>query len=469
MFKFDGNIQILSLLIPLFSGLFLFLDIKEKLSRLVSFFASAMYLCSGVCGVFLMKFINSDVYYTFGRWAPDIGIQFKYGLNESLLIMTLGVVLFSFCYTIFKYSKPYEFKGIFPFIFLLFTGLTGLILTNDIFNMYVFIEIVAVSSFVIFASRLKVANLKNTFDYLILAGIGSSFFLIGVCILYIETGNLNFQYIKLHIHYSNTAFLSYIFIFFGFLLKIGVYPFQIVVKNLYYYTSFSLMSLMFGVSKVMFFALFKILFSCFPVEFLSNMGSFYTILRILSLFTLIISAMQTIGVKDFKNYLILSFTTSNAFIILFFFSGLEIEKEFVKFLCAEIFAKHLLCLNAVKLIARSKSEDKTSLSCYNIFGIFDKNLTTKIYLIVLLLSSSYLPFGTHFMFKLNLIFGLVKNSLILEFVLLMLYSLIALIYVWQFINPILISESGNSKNSSIQEPFPYEIGILVLMMFFFVF
>ncbi len=462
------SLQVSFLLTLLASGLALLMDVKEKTARIIALFSSLFYLIQAVCGFFFIKVFKQDLYYTFGNWPSDIGIQFKYGLHESMLILSLGAVLLSFCYTIIKHSKPSSFKGIFPFIFFLFTGLTGLVLTNDIFNLYVFLEITAVSSFVIFCSRSYVVNFKNTFDYILVATIGSCFFLIGVCVLYMETGHLNFYYIKTNIQYGNTVYLSYLFILFGFLLKIGVYPFQLIIKNLYYHTSFILMSLMFCVSKVMFFALFKVLSNCFPADLNTHMVSFQYFMRIVALFIVTISAMQTINIKDFKNYLILSFTTSNAFIVLFLFSRLEISVDFVKFLCAEIFAKHLLCLNAVKLLTRSKSDNKISLSCYNFFGIFDKNMITKLYLIVLTISASYLPIGTHFVFKINILMGMIKSGFIVEFIILIIYSLVSLIYVWQLINPVLLSNNGTKTTSSIQEPFFYEIITLVLMMFLFI-
>ena len=81
-----------------------------------------------------------------------------------------------------------------PYTLLLITGLVGITITGDAFNLYVLFEICALSSYALLASGGPRATLA-TFYYLLIGTIGACFYLIGVAYLFIKTGTLNMAHL----------------------------------------------------------------------------------------------------------------------------------------------------------------------------------------------------------------------------------------------------------------------------------
>ena len=131
--------------------------------------------------------------YGFGGWAPPIGIEFVLdGLSAFFLMVVNGVaavVLWHSAGNIDKHldAHPPTFYAL-ASLFLL--GLNGMILTGDLFNLYVFLEISSLSSYALIAIGSRQAPLA-AFRYLILGTVGGTLYLIGVGFMYAMTGTLN--------------------------------------------------------------------------------------------------------------------------------------------------------------------------------------------------------------------------------------------------------------------------------------
>jgi multicomponent Na+:H+ antiporter subunit D len=131
--------------------------------------------------------------YGFGGWAPPIGIEFVLdGLSAFFLMVVNGVaavVLWHSAGNLDKHldAHPPTFYAL-ASLFLL--GLNGMILTGDLFNLYVFLEISSLSSYALIAIGSRQAPLA-AFRYLILGTVGGTLYLIGVGFMYAMTGTLN--------------------------------------------------------------------------------------------------------------------------------------------------------------------------------------------------------------------------------------------------------------------------------------
>ena len=137
------------------------------------------------------------ILYEFGNWQPPWGIAFKIdGVNIGLqIIFSIFVLITTF------YSRKIFLSEIHPddtgktySLWLLAIGsLNGIILTNDIFNLFVFLEISALSSISLIAlgAGMNRRALLAAFNYLIIGAIGATFYVIGVGFAYSMTGTLN--------------------------------------------------------------------------------------------------------------------------------------------------------------------------------------------------------------------------------------------------------------------------------------
>jgi multicomponent Na+:H+ antiporter subunit D len=134
--------------------------------------------------------------YTLGGWTPFMGIALR---MDALSFMVAAVsITVSFLGMIYSFSYMEHLRGLGKydaFYFLMVTGIMGVLLTRDIFNMYVFFEILSISVYILITTGEKKENYKASLKYLILGSVSSAFFLFAVGITYAVTGSLNMDYI----------------------------------------------------------------------------------------------------------------------------------------------------------------------------------------------------------------------------------------------------------------------------------
>ncbi len=128
-----------------------------------------------------------------GGWPPPFGIE--YVLDPLSAFMALVIVFIAFVLIIYPaeagfYHTPRKNIPLFALTLLLIAGLVGVVITGDLFNLYVFLEIYSVASYALIGMAGKGA-LVASFRYLILGTIGGSFYLLGIGFIYFSTGSLN--------------------------------------------------------------------------------------------------------------------------------------------------------------------------------------------------------------------------------------------------------------------------------------
>lgn len=243
-------------------------------------------ICSLICSIagIYHTFNHSSISYNLGGWVRSIGIEFYLNSYNSILIFLVNfVVLAVLIYSRkFVYLKFYERLYAFYALLLFFvTGNLGIIITGDAFNLYVFLEIVSLSSYAMIALGRKEAYVA-ALRYLIIGTVGASFYLLGVGILYLQTGNLN----MLEIHKSilklqdlSIIRVAFVFIVVGLSVKIAFFPFHSWLPFAYSKTISSVSILMTPiVTKVSLFACIKIIIAVFGFDYLLKMGSFKLLL-----------------------------------------------------------------------------------------------------------------------------------------------------------------------------------------------
>ena len=185
------------------------------------------------------------ILYEFGNWQPPWGIAFKIdGVNIGLqIIFSIFVLITTF------YSRKIFLSEIHPddtgktySLWLLAIGsLNGIILTNDIFNLFVFLEISALSSISLIAlgAGMNRRALLAAFNYLIIGAIGATFYVIGVGFAYSMTGTLNMSDLVVQLsQYSSgqlAIFAGMSFMLIGLMVKSAVFPLHLWLPAAYSY------------------------------------------------------------------------------------------------------------------------------------------------------------------------------------------------------------------------------------------
>lgn len=168
----------------------------------------------------------------------NTGIVYIFDNIERIFIFLMGIVAFLSIFTYFTEKK--EVSG--PYLYLIFMGLASviaLLLSNDIFNMYVFFEITALTQVGIIVASSTEDNYEIAFKYLILGSIGGPMLLLGVGFVLGTIGSVNITDIIYAISnnfvdpYSPGLVIGFALILFGWLYSAGLPPFHTIKSAVY--------------------------------------------------------------------------------------------------------------------------------------------------------------------------------------------------------------------------------------------
>lgn len=264
--------------------------------------------------------------YAVGGWRPPLGIELRVdSLNAMilLLISAIAVLASIFSWPTVNAEIPPRKRPLFYSAFLIcFAGLAGVATTGDAFNLFVFLEISSISTYVLVAlgaGRDRRA-LPAAFNYLIMGTIGATFYVIGVGFLFAATGTLNMADIasKLpELAGNRSVHAGFAFIIVGLGLKAAMWPLHQWLPNAYAYSpSFVTMFLSATATKVALYALIRFLFSVFRPDFAFEQASFMFLLAPLAMAAMIICSFQACFQTDVRRVLAYSSVAQVGYMLL---------------------------------------------------------------------------------------------------------------------------------------------------------
>ena len=159
-----------------------------------------------------------------------VGIQLVLDGFTAFMLVVVNLVAFLVAIYSISYMTKYTSKWQFYSLFLLMVGgMNGVIITGDLFNLFVFLEIASIASYALVAFGTGKRELEAAFKYAVMGGIGSLFILLGVIFLYSNTGTLNMGDMAVILAQQGTPHIIYlVFGLFlaGFGLKAALVPFH---------------------------------------------------------------------------------------------------------------------------------------------------------------------------------------------------------------------------------------------------
>src|SRR3712207_5776196 len=155
---------------------------------------------------------------------------FRSGVTFALV--SVSVVLVSLLYEV---SLGVRWRAFPALVLLVAAGLTGLFLTGDAFNFYVFFEISMTASFVLTGYREEDYQVRGAFIFAVVNLLGSVVFLVGIAALYSITGSLDMQVIaeRTDVLAPRSVIAVATVIFAAFCLKLGLFPFHFWLPAVY--------------------------------------------------------------------------------------------------------------------------------------------------------------------------------------------------------------------------------------------
>jgi multicomponent Na+:H+ antiporter subunit D len=416
----------------------------------------------------ILKF--GKIHYRLGGWVPPWGIEYVMDeLNAYILIILLFLALLCIIYSKrnIEHELPEKVVSFYTIYQLLITGLCGVVVTGDIFNMYVFIEIFSLSAYALIASRGKI-SLRASFTYLVLGSIGACFFLIGIGFLYAITGSLNIHDLSILLppFYTNRVIIaSFVFILVGLSIKMALFPLHTWLPDAHAFAPSEISAMLSGIIiEVSTYAFIRVSFSVFTFKFLKILPVMEILSWIASL-AIIFGSIWAISQTNLKRMLAYSSVANMGYIILALSLSLSSKTSPWGGLTPALMhiANHALMKGCLFLTAGAFIY-KSNLWFINDFYQLGKRMPyTSGAFVVSAISMIGIPPSVGFVSKLYIILASIEAKRFIFVGILLLSSLLNLIYFWRVIETMYM-KTGNHKGNSFPSPFPKdEIPIAMLI------
>ena len=248
---------------------------------------SAAYLVATLVAAFGMAIAlliqvqqGGPIYYHMGGWSPPWGIEFKADpLRLYVLLVVIGVSLWIFIYALrdLQHELKKALIGWYYTLYAILVGsMAGMALTNDLFNLFVLMEICAISACAIISIKENRECLEASFKYLIMSAMGTGCFLLGVVMLYMVTGYLNYSFMQAELvdafnHYPRNIFTAAALFIVAFGTKAALFPLHVWLPDAHASAPSPSSAMLSGVViKIYAFGLFLMFYEVFPPELLET-------------------------------------------------------------------------------------------------------------------------------------------------------------------------------------------------------
>jgi multicomponent Na+:H+ antiporter subunit D len=314
-----AHAPILIIVIPLLAAFLTHLTKYTKLRRGAEIVAAAGIIASLIFllllgnAVLAGKIINYDL----GGWPAPVGINLVVdGLSFffSLFVLGVGLLIVVYSLGIYQYARRY-----YSLLLIALSGILGIILTRDIFNMYVFFEILAVASYVLITYKRKARAIAASLKYLIITESAWVLFLLAIAILYGLTGTLNMDSIASqinNIYKTNPQIIYVVFsmMMIAFGIKCGMFPLHTWIPEAHSQAPTPVSSLLSGlILKVGIYAMLRIFFLFFGATlFMQGAGQ---LILYLGVITLVLGAGLSLVQDELKKLLAYSSISQIGFIL----------------------------------------------------------------------------------------------------------------------------------------------------------
>ncbi len=412
----------LQVLIPFFAALLSILTFRYVLiARIIAITSILLSLLLGFYGLSAIS-DHGVILYDFGNWHAPIGIEYRLDrLNQLIIIYINCVLLFllTFCnnltnQTIVKFIDKNRQSLFYAILLFAHAGYLGILSTNDLFNLYVFIEISSLSTYVLIAQGNNPKAVIGAFDYLMLGTIGATLILIGIGFLLSATGSLNITDISmiLRSHYHSKIVMTGIsFFLIGAMLKTAFFPMHFWMIRAYESAAPVILTYIASISSII--GIYIILrFVHFTIDYREIINVLANFIRPISLVTIFLCSYLAIREKNLRKIIIYSSASQIGYIFLLL-SITKGQTLLLPFLFADSLNKIALFL----IISYSELYNDNKIS-----------MLWRSLVVFSLICSCGLPISSMFIIKISIFEMLFIENMWLEFVIIIISSAMALSY-----------------------------------------
>jgi len=252
--------------------------------------------------------------YKLGGWSPPWGIVLAVdGLNLLIALIVAGVSSLVAIYSLVYMRRDTRLDLYCVLLLLVTAGAMGVTLTGDIFNLYVFFEIMSIGSYALVAFRRKWDSVEAGIKYMIIGSLGTSLILLGIALLYGMIGSLTIADLaqKLGQVAASDVIVPLALLITGFGIKIAMIPLHAWAPDAYQAAPSSISALLAGATTTAgLYAMIRVVYMMF--------GAFGvgTMFAIFGLVTMVVGALMALTQRDLKRLLAYSGISQMGYILL---------------------------------------------------------------------------------------------------------------------------------------------------------
>ena len=319
----EEHLPILQIIVPLMAAP-LCLLLRRK-TVVLGFSLAVCWSVFALAVLLLWRVLEAGVIrYELGGWSAPWGIEYRVDALSAfvlLFVSGIGAIVLSFGPRSLAREIPGDRQYLFCATYLLcLTGLLGIVITGDLFNLFVFLEISALSSYALISLGKKRQALMAAFQYLVMGTIGATFILIGIGLMYMMTGTLNMADMASRLGSgggTRTVLVAFAFLCVGISLKMALFPLHGWLPNAYTYAPSVVTAFLAATAtKVSVYILLRFIFSVFGARFTFEAMPLGVILLPLSIVGIFVASTVAIFQRDIKRMLAYSSVAQIGYIVL---------------------------------------------------------------------------------------------------------------------------------------------------------
>ncbi|MEQ9397711.1 MAG: monovalent cation/H+ antiporter subunit D family protein [Longimicrobiales bacterium] len=262
--------------------------------------------------------------YAMGGWPAPWGIEYRIdAVNGFVALIVAGIAAVVTPYALKSVEREVEADRVSLFYaawILCMTGLLGITVTGDVFNVFVFLEVSSLSAYALIALGQDRRALTSSYQYLIMGSVGATFIVIGIGLMYIMTGTLNMADLseKLPAVMDTRAIpVAFAFLTVGFSLKLALFPLHLWLPNAYTFAPSSVTAFIASTAtKVAVYMMLRFFFTVFGAAFAFDVMQVDRILLPLALIAILSQSLVAIHQENVKRLLAYSSVAQIGYMIL---------------------------------------------------------------------------------------------------------------------------------------------------------
>ena len=410
---------------------------------------------------------GGPVSYALGGWEAPWGIQYR--VDEANAFVLLFVALIAALALLYAPASaggelPRARHHLFYATFLLcLTGLLGMTITGDVFNVFVFLEISSLASYALIGLGADRRALTASYRYLIMGTVGATFFVIGIGLLYMTTGTLDMVDMASRLQrvaHGRTILVALAFLSVGLSLKVALFPLHLWLPNAYTYAPSVVTAFLAGTAtKVAAYVYMRFVFTIFGAEFVFSTMKLDAIVIPLAALGVLVASAVAVFQNNIKRMLAYSSIAQIGYIML----GVGLVS--VTGLTASLvhMLNHALIKATLFLAVGSVFRRLGSVELEDMRGLGRRMPWTMAAFVIAALGLIGVPLTAGFVSKWYLVLAALEQDRWLLAGLVLLASLIAVVYIWRVVEAAYFQDPPAQSAEVAEAPLSTQIPVWILV------